>query len=93
MQTRVMVKKYGIIYLKVIATLLMYKLDQLFSIATQAADANETKPSAFGERIVPLIDAELKKKFEKAAAAKEKGKKVSVDAVKVWVAAFQVNPV
>lgn len=41
----------------------------------KATDANETKPSAFGERIVPLIDAELKKKFEKAAALKEKGKK------------------
>lgn len=38
-------------------------------------DANETKPSAFGERIVPQVDQELKKKFEKAAALKEKGKK------------------
>lgn len=44
----------------------------------QVNDANETKPSAFGERIVPQVDQELKKKFEKAAALKEKGKKVSV---------------
>lgn len=50
----------------------------------QAADGNETRPSAFGERIVPLIDQELKKKFEKAAALKEKekGRKVSVTKMK-----------
>ncbi|KAK8401478.1 hypothetical protein O3P69_001004 [Scylla paramamosain] len=48
----------------------------------KAADANETKPSAFGERVVPLIDQELKKKFEKAAALKEKekGKKTKKEA-------------
>lgn len=35
-------------------------------------------PSPFGERVVPCIDPELKKKAEKAAAAKEnKGKRVS----------------
>lgn len=38
---------------------------------------NETMPSPFGERVVPCIDPELKKKAEKAAAAKEnKGKRV-----------------
>ncbi|XP_069949301.1 DNA topoisomerase 2-alpha isoform X3 [Cherax quadricarinatus] len=36
---------------------------------------SETVPSAFGERVVPHIDAELKKKAEKAAAAKERGGK------------------
>lgn len=35
-------------------------------------------PSPFGERVVPIIDPEMKKKAEKAAAAKEsKGKRVS----------------
>ncbi|XP_045117952.1 DNA topoisomerase 2-alpha-like isoform X2 [Portunus trituberculatus] len=50
--------------------------------SNSAADANETRPSAFGERIVPLIDQELKKKFEKAAALKEKekGKKTKKEA-------------
>lgn len=33
----------------------------------------ETLPSAFGERVVPQVDAEIKKKLEKAAAAKERG--------------------
>ncbi|XP_045623508.1 DNA topoisomerase 2-alpha isoform X1 [Procambarus clarkii] len=33
----------------------------------------ETVPSAFGERVVPQVDAEIKKKLEKAAAAKERG--------------------
>ncbi|XP_042857446.1 DNA topoisomerase 2-alpha-like isoform X2 [Penaeus japonicus] len=38
---------------------------------------NETMPSPFGERVVPSIDPEMKKKAEKAAAAKEnKGKRV-----------------
>ena len=44
----------------------------------QAGNAIETRPSPSAERIVPLIDQELKKKYEKAAAAKEKGKRVSV---------------
>ncbi|XP_066940662.1 DNA topoisomerase 2-alpha isoform X2 [Macrobrachium rosenbergii] len=44
----------------------------------------ETMPSPFGERVVPRIDADLKRKAEKAAAAKEnrgkKAKKENVDA-------------
>ncbi|XP_064095039.1 DNA topoisomerase 2-alpha-like isoform X2 [Macrobrachium nipponense] len=42
----------------------------------------ETMPSPFGERVVPRIDAELKRKAEKAAAAKEnRGKKVKKESV------------
>ncbi|KAK7026445.1 DNA topoisomerase 2-beta, partial [Halocaridina rubra] len=36
----------------------------------------ETLPSPFGERVIPRIDAEIRRKFEKAAAVKEKGKKI-----------------
>lgn len=44
----------------------------------------ETMPSPFGERVIPRIDADLKRKAEKAAALKEnKGKKVKREVVDV----------
>ncbi|XP_068236454.1 DNA topoisomerase 2-alpha isoform X2 [Palaemon carinicauda] len=42
----------------------------------------ETMPSPFGERVIPRIDAELKRKAEKAAQAKEnKGKRVKKESI------------